>query len=240
MENEISEHQSLFDYFERKAGHANSDAFLDNPSALDDRSLLIRMFSLLIPNHLAESYASSLFDRFGSLGEICAAPDYLLANEMELPSTVRFMLKSIAETSKRSLREDLGRTSINIGSSSTLMEYLRANQQYEKTERLHILYLDKKNNLIRDEVPFRGTVDHTPLYPREIVKRALELDASSVILAHNHPSGDPTPSRPDIEMTQLVINALKSVGIETHDHIIIGNNGRHTSMRSEGRIISLA
>jgi DNA repair protein RadC len=95
-----------------------------------------------------------------------------------------------------------------------------------------VMFLDRKNVLIKDEVQQRGTVDHTPLYPREIVKRALELAASAIIMVHNHPSGDPTPSRADLEMTQQVVTALGAVGIQVHDHVIVGKN-RHTSFKSQ-------
>ena len=102
--------------------------------------------------------------------------------------------------------------------------------QHETAEHFRILFLDRKNILIRDEVQSRGTVDHTPLYPREVVKRALELAASAIVMVHNHPSGDPTPSQADIDMTRQVVVALQAVGVSVHDHIIVGKN-RHTSFR---------
>jgi DNA repair protein RadC len=106
---------------------------------------------------------------------------------------------------------------------------------HDATEQFRILFLDRKNILIRDEAQSRGTVDHTPLYPREVVKRALELGASAIIMVHNHPSGDPTPSKADIEMTRQVIHALQPVDIAVHDHIIVGRN-RHLSLRSQNLI----
>jgi DNA repair protein RadC len=104
---------------------------------------------------------------------------------------------------------------------------------YEDREQFRILFLDKKNRLIADEVQQRGTVDHTPVYVREVVKRALELGASALIIVHNHPSGDPTPSRGDIEMTQQVKDALDKIGIALHDHVVIGRKG-HESFRAKG------
>jgi len=111
-----------------------------------------------------------------------------------------------------------------------VIDYCRAAMAFEEREQFRILFLDKKNALIADEVQQTGTVDHTPVYPREVVRRALELSATAIILVHNHPSGDPTPSRADIEMTREIIEAGKRLGIVVHDHIIIGKNG-HASMK---------
>ena len=119
-----------------------------------------------------------------------------------------------------------------IGSWTALIDYLQLAMQHEAAEHFRILFLDRKNILIRDEVQSRGTVDHTPLYPREVVKRALELAASAIIMVHNHPSGDPTPSQADIDMTRQVIGALAQVNITVHDHIIVGKN-RHTSFKTQ-------
>ena len=136
----------------------------------------------------------------------------------------------------REFAERMGREQIQdravIGSWTALIDYLHVALQHEPIEQFRVLFLDRKNILIRDEVQQRGTVDHTPLYPREIVKRALELQASSIIMVHNHPSGDPTPSPADIEMTRQVVQALGGVGITVHDHVVIGKN-RHPSFKSE-------
>ena len=113
-----------------------------------------------------------------------------------------------------------------------MIDYLQVALAHEPIEQFRVLFLDRKNILIRDELQQRGTVDHTPLYPREIVKRALELGASSIIMVHNHPSGDPTPSRADIEMTKQVVQAMSAVGLTVHDHVIVGKN-RHTSFKSQ-------
>jgi DNA repair protein RadC len=119
-----------------------------------------------------------------------------------------------------------------IGSWSALLDYLHAAMAHEAKEHFRILFLDRKNILLRDEVQSEGTVDHTPLYPREVVKRALEIGASAIIMVHNHPSGDPTPSKADLEMTRQVVSALEPVGITVHDHVIVGKN-RHTSFKSQ-------
>jgi DNA repair protein RadC len=141
------------------------------------------------------------------------------------------LLRAIGELLQRVLREQIRERPV-IGSWTALLDYLQVALTHEPIEQFRVLFLDRKNILIRDEVQQRGTVDHTPLYPREITRRALELQASAVIMVHNHPSGDPTPSRADIEMTKQVVQALAAVGISVHDHVIVGKN-RHTSFKSQ-------
>jgi DNA repair protein RadC len=141
------------------------------------------------------------------------------------------LLKAIGEVLKRMLREEIRDRPV-IGSWTALIDYLQVALAHEPIEQFRVLFLDRKNILIRDELQQRGTVDHTPLYPREIVKRALELGASAIIMVHNHPSGDPTPSRADIEMTKQVVQAMSAVGLAVHDHVIVGKN-RHTSFKSQ-------
>jgi DNA repair protein RadC len=141
------------------------------------------------------------------------------------------LLEVIGDLLKRVLREEIRERPV-IGSWTALLDYLQVALAHEPIEQFRVLFLDRKNILIRDEQQQRGTVDHTPLYPREIVKRALDLGASSIIMVHNHPSGDPTPSRADIEMTKQVVQALSAVGLTVHDHVIVGKN-RHTSFKSQ-------
>jgi DNA repair protein RadC len=141
------------------------------------------------------------------------------------------LIKAIGELLQRVLREQIQDRPV-IGSWTALLDYLQVALAHEPIEQFRVLFLDRKNILIRDEVQQRGTVDHTPLYPREITRRALELQASALIMVHNHPSGDPTPSRADIEMTKQVVQALAPVGITVHDHVIVGKN-RHTSFKSQ-------
>jgi DNA repair protein RadC len=143
----------------------------------------------------------------------------------------QILLKAVGELLQRVLREEIRERPV-IGSWTALIDYLQVALAHEPIEQFRVLFLDRKNILIRDEVQQRGTVDHTPLYPREITRRALELQASSIIMVHNHPSGDPTPSRADIEMTKQVVQALGAVGITVHDHVIVGKN-RHTSFKSQ-------
>ena len=117
-----------------------------------------------------------------------------------------------------------------MGSWSAVIDYCRTSMAFEGREIFRILFLDKKNGLIADEVQGSGTIDHTPVYPREVIRRALELSATAIILVHNHPSGDPTPSTQDIKMTQDIIAIAKSLGVAVHDHIIVGRDG-HASLR---------
>jgi DNA repair protein RadC len=141
------------------------------------------------------------------------------------------LLKVVAELLKRVLREEIQERPV-IGSWTALLDYLQMALAHESIEQFRVQVPDRKNILIRDEQQQRGTVDHTPLYPREIVKRALELGATAIIMVHNHPSGDPTPSRVDIEMTKQVVQAMSAVGLSVHDHVIVGKN-RHTSFKSQ-------
>jgi DNA repair protein RadC len=141
------------------------------------------------------------------------------------------LLKLVTELLQRVLREQIQDRPV-ISSWSALLDYLQVALSHEPIEQFRVMFLDRKNVLIKDEVQQRGTVDHTPLYPREIVKRALELAASAIIMVHNHPSGDPTPSRADLEMTKQVVTALSAVGITVHDHVIVGKN-KHTSFKTQ-------
>lgn len=141
----------------------------------------------------------------------------------EIGQTAAWYLKHLHVVLQHVLRERIKDRPL-IGSWHALKEYLSTSLRHDTREKLLVLFLDPKNGLIRDEVMQQGTVDHVPTYPREIVKRALELDASAIIMVHNHPSGDPSPSRADIEMTKQVVAALAAVGISVHDHVIVGKN----------------
>jgi DNA repair protein RadC len=134
------------------------------------------------------------------------------------------MFKAVADAAERLAREELIKQPI-LSSWDRLLDYLRIGMAFEKTERFRILFLDVKNALIADEEQQQGTVNHTPVYPREVVKRALELGASAIILVHNHPSGNPTPSQADIQMTNTIRDAAKGVNIALHDHIIVAKSG---------------
>ena len=168
--------------------------------------------------------AKALLARFGSLGAVLSASLQELASVAGVGEVAALDLKLVHEMAQRMGREPTQRRTV-ISSWSALLSYVRVAMQHEPREQVRVLYLDRKNQLIADEITNEGTVDHAPVYPREIVRRALELSASAVILAHNHPSGDPTPSKADVEITQAVVAAAKPLGISVHDHLVVGREG---------------
>lgn len=205
--------------------------FLDaGAESLADYELLELLLFFSVPYVDTKPLAKSLLARFESLGGVLAASPERFAEVPELGPFTVVQLKAIQALMERVLRETIRERCV-ISSWTQLLDYVQAVMVHEPTEHFRILFLDRKNLLIRDEVQSRGTVDHTPLYPREVVRRALELAASAIIMVHNHPSGDPTPSKADIEMTRQVVEALGVVGITVHDHLIVGKN-RHASFRA--------
>ena len=168
--------------------------------------------------------AKALLARFGSLGAVLSASLPELTSVPGIGEVAALDLKLVHELAQRMGRESATRRSV-ISSWSALLSYVRVALQHEAREQVRVLYLDRKNQLILDELSNHGTVDHAPVYPREIVRRALELSASSLILVHNHPSGDPTPSKADIDITQAVVLAAKPLGISVHDHLVVGREG---------------
>lgn len=216
--------------------------FMDSgPDALADYELLELLLFFSVWRRDTKPLAKRLLERFGGIGGVLAADaerfrdiDELTSGGEEDLKFTAVLLKAVHTVMQRALKEQLKDRPV-IGSWTVLIDYLQLAMTHEPAEHFRILFLDKKNILIKDEVQSRGTVDHTPLYPREVVKRALELAASAIIMVHNHPSGDPTPSKPDIEMTRQVIAGLAAVNITVHDHIIVGKN-RHTSFKASGLI----
>ena len=214
------------------------------PEFWADEGVLEILLGKAFPD-LGAELGAWLLERFGGFGGMLAAEAPRYAEHPTLaPSGVvgttdaaerhvrlTLLLKAVAQILQRSLREQIQDRPV-IGSWTALLDYLQAAMQHEAAEHFRLLFLDRKNILIRDEVQSRGTVDHTPLYPREVLKRALELSASALIMVHNHPSGDPTPSQADIDMTKQVVAALAQVNITVHDHIIVGKN-RHTSFKTQ-------
>ena len=176
--------------------------------------------------------AKVLIERFGTLGAVLTAEPRELAAVPGMGDAAIAALKIVPEAARRLAREEVMERPV-IGSWEKLLAYCRITLGHEKVERFHLLFLDRKNRLIADETQQRGTVDHTPVYPREVVRRALELSAAALILVHNHPSGDTTPSKSDIEMTREIVEAAEKLGIAVHDHVIIGKSG-HTSFKSAG------
>ena len=197
--------------------------------ALPDYELLELLLFRLIPRVDTKPIAKALLARFGTFGEVLGAPVALLQEVKGIGPAVAVDLKVIAAAAQRMARTEVRDREV-LSNWTQLLAYIRSAMAFENREQFRILFLDKKNVLIADEVQQVGTVDHTPVYPREVVKRALELSATAIILAHNHPSGDPTPSRADIEMTKQIIESAKPLGIAVHDHIIIGKNG-YASMK---------
>jgi len=175
--------------------------------------------------------AKDLLERFGGFAELLSADADALA-DAGLGLAGIAALKSVREAALRLMRSELHQRPV-VGSWDKLIDYCTAHIAPGTVEEFHILFLDRKNVLIKHEQQQRGTIDHTPVYPREVVKRALELQASALILVHNHPSGDPTPSKADIAVTKDIVKAAQPLGVTVHDHLIIGR-GRHTSLRDLG------
>lgn len=191
--------------------------------ALADYELLELYLFNSIPRRDVKPIAKDLITRFGSFAETIAAPIDRLVEVKGISEKTALDLKIVQAAANKLGQENLlGRPVLS--SWSALLNYCRGSMQFEGKEQFRVLFLDRKNRLIADEVLGRGTVDRAPVYPREVVKRALEHNSTAIILTHNHPSGDPTPSPSDIAVTQQIIDATKSVGITVHDHLIIGRN----------------
>jgi DNA repair protein RadC len=197
--------------------------------ALSDYELLELLLFRVLPRRDVKPLAKSLLEKFGSFAEVIAAPKVRLAEVKGLGDACVTDLKIVQAAASRLLRGAVKKRPV-LSSWSTVLDYCRTAQAFADREQFRVLFLDKRNQLIADETQQTGTVDHTPVYPRELVKRALELSASAVILVHNHPSGDPTPSRADIQMTQQIIAVASPLGISVHDHIIVGKEG-HASLK---------
>lgn len=207
--------------------------FLDGgPGALADYELLeLLLFSAILQKD-TKPLAKDLLRRFGGFAEVIAAPAPALREVDGVGNSVIVALKTVEASALLMMRERVLNQPV-ISSWQQLVDYCRAGMAAQPIEQFRILFLDRKNQLITDEVQQRGTVNHTPVYPREVAKRALELSASAIIMVHNHPSGDTTPSRADIEMTKEVAKALSALGLTLHDHVIVARSG-HTSFKSRG------
>jgi DNA repair protein RadC len=192
--------------------------------ALPDYELLELFLFRSIPKQDVKPLAKRLLARFGSLAAVLGATAEELKTVAGVGDTVALDLKLLHEASLRAAREQVAKRPV-ISSWSALIAYVKTALAHEAREQFRVLFLDKKNQLIADEVMNRGTVDHAPVYPREVMRRALELSASAVILVHNHPSGDPTPSSADIDMTRQIVEAGRSLRIAVHDHLIAARDG---------------
>ena len=201
--------------------------------SLPDYELLELLLFYAIDRLDTKPLAKRLLERFGTVGDVFAAEPAQL-REFAIDQRTLVMFRAVSEAGRR-LAERKVKDMPVLTNWQQLLDYCHAALAHEKTEQFRILFLDRKNVLIADEIQQRGTIDHTPVYPREVVKRALELGAAALILVHNHPSGDPKPSRDDIEMTREIAKAAEALGISIHDHLVIGRKG-HASFRSLGLI----
>lgn len=192
--------------------------------ALPDYELLELLLFMAIPQKDIKPLAKDLVARFGSLSGVLNASVTDLITVKGISENSAATLKIVQAAAHRLLKQDMMKRPI-LNSWARLMEYCAATMAHEQREHFRVLFLNKKNELVADEIQHSGTVDHTQAYPREIMKRALELGATALVLCHNHPSGDPTPSRADIEMTQAIVAAGQPFSIIIHDHLVVSRNG---------------
>src|SRR6266852_6012731 len=197
--------------------------------SVSDSELLELVLFRAIPQRDVKPLAKELIAKFGSFAEVVAAPAKRLAEVKGIGDAAITELKVVHAAASRLARGQVKGRPV-LSSWSAVLDYCRTAMAFADKGQFRVLFLDKRNQLIADELQQVGTVDHTPVYPREVVKRALELSATALILVHNHPSGDPTPSRADIQMTQAIIEVARPLGISVHDHIIVGKEG-HASFK---------
>ena len=200
--------------------------------AMPDYELLELVLFRAIPRRDVKPLARALMDRFGDFNRVISAPEARLREVGGVGDAVVVELKIVEAAAQRLARARVMQRHV-VSSWDALIDYCHTSMAHRETEQFRVLYLDRKNVLIADEEQARGTVDHVPVYPREVAKRALELNASALILVHNHPSGDPTPSRQDIDMTAQIATACEELGLTLHDHLIIGKS-QELSFRAEG------
>jgi len=220
---------------DHRSGHRQRlrDRFLRaGREGLQDYELLELVLFRSIPQRDVKPLAKDLLQQFGSFAEVIGASFQRLTQIRGLGEQTALDLKIIEAAGRELAKGAIPKREI-LSSWTAVIEYCRASMAYSEVEIFRILFLDKRNGLITDEIQQSGTVDHTPVYPREVVRRALELNASALILVHNHPSGDPTPSQADIKMTREIADIAKPLGVILHDHIIVGRNG-HASLKGLG------
>src|SRR3954451_19992724 len=206
------------------------DRFLGGgPDAVTDYELLELILFRAIPRRDVKPLAKALIAKFGSFGEVVSAPRPRLREIDGLGEAAIAEIKIVQAAAGRLARGQAKKRTV-LSSWSAVLDYCRTTMAFADKEKFRVLFLDKRNQIIADEVQQKGTVDYTPVYPREVIKRALELNATALILVHNHPSGDPTPSQADVRMTREIADIGKPLGVLVHDHIIVGRNG-HASLK---------
>ena len=201
---------------------------------LHDYELIEYLLGLAIPRRDTKPLAKALLAEFGGIGALMAAPADELMRVKGMGETSIAALKIVQATALRMLSAQAGSRPV-IGNWQALIDYLHADMAHHLIERVRVLHLNTRNMLIRDELIAEGTIDEAAVHVRQILKRAMDLGSAAIIMVHNHPGGDPSPSRADIELTRRVAAALKAPGIALHDHIIIGTQG-HVSLRAQGLI----
>jgi len=201
-------------------------------AAVPDYELLELVLFRAIPRQDVKPLARRLLEEFGDFNRVLSAPSARLAEVEGVGEAVIVELRVVEAAAHRLARARVINRPV-LSSWQALLDYCHTTMAHRETEQFRVLYLDRKNVLVADEEQARGTVDHVPVYPREVVKRALELNASALILVHNHPSGDPTPSEADIAMTARILDAAEVLGLTLHDHLVIGK-ACEISFRAEG------
>ena len=199
------------------------------PEALSDYELLEMALFPALPRRDTKPLAKALLKKFGSFAEVIHAPMARLREVEGIGEASINQIKLLAAAATRVAKGEV-KKNIALSSWNDVIDYIRTGMAFADKEQFRLLFLDKRNQLISDEVQQTGTVDHTPIYPREVIKRALELSATALILVHNHPSGDPSPSQADIQMTKAIVDIATPLGISVHDHIIVGKRG-HASLK---------
>jgi DNA repair protein RadC len=203
-------------------------------ASLLDYELVEYLLALAIPRKDTKPLAKQLIDQYGSFAALLTADAENIARQPGMGETSTAAIKIVQAAALRMLSEPVREMPI-LASWQSLLDYLRADMAHLTTERVRMLYLNSKNQLIRDEIAGEGSIDQAPIYVREIIRRAIDLGAAAIIMVHNHPSGDSSPSRQDIALTREIIDAGRKLGVNVHDHIIIGKDG-YSSMRSAGLI----
>jgi DNA repair protein RadC len=203
-------------------------------SAIPDYEIVELLLFYCLPRRDVKQLAKEILSEYGSFTNLLTADFETLLKDIKIPQNFLTLIKTINEASLRMLKEKSKEKTV-LSSWQSLLDYCKVAMGFESKEQFRIIFLDQKNKIIADEIQQKGTVDETPVYPREVVKRALFLNASSVIVAHNHPSGDASPSKADIEITEQIEKALNAVDIKLHDHLIIAKD-KHFSFAGNGLI----